>query len=206
MPTDRRRHDDCSGVMGIDTAGRHYGAGPEIEEERTMCTHSKRAAAILLIALGFASARAEGDPAAASADTDDFGMRGWGPRVGLAADPDQVVGGVHFDLGEFVPRVAFQPDVVLGLGDDVTAVVASAPVWYRFEGVSARVTPYAGGALAVGLFNVDRRDDDDTDVEFGFQVGGGGEWLLKGGTRFHVELRLDLGDVWDAVAVAGWTF
>ena len=33
-------------------------------------------------------------------DDDEFGLRGWGPRVGLAADPDQIVAGVHFDLGE----------------------------------------------------------------------------------------------------------
>ena len=58
----------------------------------------------------------------------DFGLRGWGPRVGLAGDPDQVVAGVHFDLGEFAPQVWFQPDVLLGFGDDVTSLECEAPV------------------------------------------------------------------------------
>jgi hypothetical protein len=165
-------------------------------------------AALVAITLNSVSVWAQDDEAAgqATTDTDDFGLRGWGPRVGLAADPDQVVAGVHFDLGEFAPRVWFQPDVVVGFGDDVRSLVASAPVWYRFEGVSTQVTPYAGGALAVGLFNVDKRGDDDTNVEFGLQIGGGGEWRLNSGNRFLVELRLDFGDVWDAVVFAGWTF
>jgi hypothetical protein len=160
----------------------------------------------LTLAACSASAVAEEQPARNTTDTDEFGLRGWGPRVGLATDPDQIVAGVHFDLGEFAPRVAFQPDVVLGVGDDVTSLVASAPVWYRFEGVNPRITPYAGGALAVGLFNVDKPNGDDTKVEFGLQIGGGGEWRLKSGNRFQVELRLDLGDVWDVVAFAGWMF
>jgi len=165
-------------------------------------------AALMATALISAPALAGNDPAAGkgSTGTNEFGLRGWGPRVGLAADPDQIVAGVHFDLGEFAPRVWFQPDVVVGFGDDVRSLVASAPVWYRFEGVNSRVTPYAGGALAVGVFNVDRRGTDDTKVEFGLQIGGGGEWALKSGNRFAVELRLDLGDVWDALVVAAWTF
>lgn len=164
--------------------------------------------AMVLAAMTPGHAWAQDDPSAGQGTTsaDDFGLRGVGPRVGLAADPDQVVAGVHFDLGEFAPRVWFQPDVVVGFGDDVRSLVASAAVWYRFEGVHSRITPYAGGALAIGLFNVDRRGDDDTDVEFGLQIGGGGEWRLDSGNRFAVELRLDLADVWDALVVAGWTF
>lgn len=140
-------------------------------------------------------------------DDDEFGLRGWGPRVGLAADPDQIVAGVHFDLGEFAPQIWFQPDVVLGVGDDVTSLVASAPVWYRFEGASDKITPYAGGALAVGLFDVDRPGkSSDSSVEIGLQIGGGGEWRLRQGRKFQLELRLDLLDVWDALVIAGWTF
>jgi hypothetical protein len=149
---------------------------------------------------------AQDDPASqAPAGTSGFGYRGWGPRVGLGADPDQILGGVHFVLGEFTQNVGFQPDIVLGLGDDVVSLVASAPVWYRFK-PAASVRPYVGGALALGLFRVDTPDGDDTDFEIGLQVGGGGEWQLKSGNGFHAELRIDLGDVWDVAAFAGWTF
>jgi len=165
--------------------------------------------AIAALVASFAPARAEEGGAApkTSTGTSDFGFRGWGPRVGVASDPDQFLAGVHFDLGEFAPRIAFRPDVVVGFGDDVTALVGSAAVWYRFEGVSSAVTPYAGGALAVGFFDVDSPgNNDESDVEVGLQVGGGGEWDLKSGSRFLAELRLDLGDVWEVAALAGWTF
>jgi hypothetical protein len=166
--------------------------------------------AIAMIVVGFSSARAQEAAAApkASGGSSGFGYRGWGPRVGLASDPDQFLVGVHWDLGEFAPKVAFRPDVVLGVGDDVTSLAGSAAVWYRFEGASSEVTPYAGGALVVGVFDVDNpgNDDDDSDVEIGLQVGGGGEWDLKSGNRFLAELRFDLGDVWEVAAFAGWTF
>jgi len=163
-------------------------------------------AVLLVIGLCPALAQDETSPPQESTDHDEFGLQGIGPRVGLGSDPDQLVAGVHFDLGEFAPRVWFQPDVVMGFGDDVLSLVGSAAVWYRFEGVHGRITPYTGGALAVGVFNDDRKGNDDTKVEFGLQIGGGGEWRLKSGNRFMVELRLDLGDVWDVLAVAGWTF
>jgi len=165
--------------------------------------------AIVTIVASFASADAEEGGAApkATGGTSDFGYRGWGPRVGVASDPDQFLVGVHFDLGEFAPQIAFRPDVVVGFGDDATALVGSAAVWYRFEGVSSAVTPYAGGALAVGFFDVDGPgDNDESDVEVGLQAGGGGEWDLQSGSRFLAELRLDLGDVWEVAAFAGWTF
>ena len=142
----------------------------------------------------------------------DMGWRGWGVRAGLASGPDQVVGGFHFDVGEWAENIWFRPDVVVGFGDDTISLVGSIPAWYAFQ-VDANVTPYAGGALAVGLFRVDKGNkgkgkgnNDETNVEIGLQIGGGAEWNLKSGRRFQVELRLDLIDVWDVVVFAGWTF
>ena len=155
-------------------------------------------------------------PALAQDDDDDtttsttvrssssFGWRGWGPRVGLTSGPDQLVLGVHFDLGEIARHVWFQPDILAGFGDDNLALVVSAPFWYRFKTFD-KVTPYAGGAPALGFFSVDKPGKDETNFELGLQIGGGAQWELKR-QKILVEARFDLIDIWDAQIIVGWTF
>ena len=46
-------------------------------------------------------------------------LRGWGIRAGLGVDPDQLIVGAHWDLGEIVEHLRLQPNVELGFGDDV---------------------------------------------------------------------------------------
>jgi hypothetical protein len=154
---------------------------------------------ILLLAAPFSSA--------ASAELQ---LRSWGPRVGLADDPDQGIVGAQFDLGEFAPRVRFIPNVELGLGDDHTLLVATAPVHYRWEGLQdTKIVPYAGGGVAVGWVDVDEPDpgEDDSDFELAFKAIGGAEWPLSGGrTSFFAELNRDFGDLHDIQVVVGWKF
>jgi opacity protein-like surface antigen len=138
----------------------------------------------------------------------EIGWRGWGPRIGVTDDPDQIVGGVHFDLGEFVPRLRFQPDVQLGFGDDATTLFATVPVHYRFN-VNRDFTPYVGGGIAFGFVDRDlppTSNGDDTEFEAGFRTTGGLDWSLRSGRSFLVELSLGFGDVQDVQIVAGWTF
>jgi opacity protein-like surface antigen len=137
-----------------------------------------------------------------------IGFRGFGLRVGVADDPDQVVGGVHFNLGEFVRNLRFQPDVQLGAGDDHTTIYGTAPVYYRFE-ADTSFTPYAGGGVSVGW--VDRDDagpgnGDDSDFETGGKATAGLEWPMSSGGAFFVELSLGLGDVHDLALLAAWSF
>ena len=160
------------------------------------------------------------EPASASAATQsesrdpaystgsDIGWRGWGVRAGVTDDPDQVVGGVHFNLGEFVRHLRFQPDVQLGVGDDVTTIYGTAPVYYRF-GTETRFTPYAGGGVSLGFVDRDlpaSSNADDTDFEIGGKLTGGLEWPLEGDGAFFVELSLGFGDIHDAQIVAAWSF
>jgi hypothetical protein len=136
------------------------------------------------------------------------GVRGWGPRIGLAADPDQVLVGFHVDAGRISPRVRFQPDVEMGVGDDVFVLGFTAPVHYRFP-ASGDLKPYAGGGVTVGYWDIDRgRDDgyDDDDVEFAIDLIGGLEWIRRGGDLFFLEFDLLAGDLHDFQFVAGWTF
>ena len=143
----------------------------------------------------------------------EMGLRGWGPRVGLAADPDQILLGVHWDVGDLASHLRFVPNVQLGLGDDAIVLEGTAPVHYVFGKTGSGFRPYVGGGVAVAWIDVDHdddhdnhHDDDDSDVELGAKAIGGLEWGLKGGKSFFVELSLGVGDIHDFQAVAGWMF
>jgi hypothetical protein len=148
---------------------------------------------------------------AQAADTDGIGLRGWGPRVGLSDGPDQVIGGLHFDLGEFTRNVRLQPSFELGLGDDTLTLAGNLMVAYYFRQVEGRFTPYAGAEITAAYFDFD--DDDgpgpgnrDDDVEIGPAAVGGFETRLRGGTRLLGELQVGLRDVPDVRIVVGWIF
>jgi opacity protein-like surface antigen len=151
---------------------------------------------ILTVAIVFSAslARAAGEAG--------HGIRGWGPRVGFAADPDQLVIGAHMDAGRLAPRVRFQPDVELGVGDNVVILGFTAPVHYLFK-VSGDIQPYAGGGVTLGFVNVDNGDDD---VEAALDLIGGLEWSMKSGNLFFTEFDIMVGDLQDFQIIAGWTF
>lgn len=138
-----------------------------------------------------------------------IGLRGWGVRAGLGIDPDQALVGIHWDLGEFVNNLRFQPDIELGVGDDALTFYGTAPVHYLFH-VNADFTPYAGGGVVLGVVNVDlpeqAQGDDDTSFEGGARIIGGLQWDRKNGKPFAVEANLGLGDVHDLQVKVLWTF
>lgn len=131
----------------------------------------------------------------------DIGYHGWGPRVGVADDPDQVVGGVHWDLGEFIPNLRFQPSVEVGIGDDTNAVLGNAMVAWYFP-TQGKVRPYAGGQVVIGWFDP---DEGDSDTEIGMAPVGGIEMKLDR-CRFLAEIQFGFGDIHDAKVMVGWTF
>ena len=144
----------------------------------------------------------------------EMGLRGWGLRAGVASDPDQVLLGAHWDLGDVAPQLRMVPNVQLGIGDDATVLEGTLPVHYVFGKVDAGFAPYVGGGLAVAWIDFDHDDngngndfdEDDSDVELGAKVLGGLEWGMRSGNKFFVELNLGIGDIHDFQAVAGWTF
>ncbi len=138
-----------------------------------------------------------------SASSPDIGWNGWGIRVGFADDVDQVLGGAHFNLGEFAENFRFQPDVQLGTGDDFTTFYGTVPVYYRFDTATA-FTPYAGAGVSFGWIDNDRTND--TEFEVGAKATGGLEWPQNNGQAFFVELSVGFGDVHDATVMAAWSF
>lgn len=164
----------------------------------TRTTRAPFLAAAVLLALAAAP------PAAAQ----DLGMRGWGLRAGAATDPDQVIVGAHFDLGEVIDQLRLQPSLELGIGDDVSTVQGLVPVHYRFE-TGGEWTPYTGGGLLLALIDYDDRPgrrDDDNELEIAPVAVGGVEWAPSGGRRLLFELQLGGGVAFDAKVVVGMTF
>jgi opacity protein-like surface antigen len=153
------------------------------------------------------NASVESTPSNYSNSSSGMGWQGWGLRAGLSSDVDQFVGGAHFNLGELASHLRFQPDVQLGAGDDVTTLYGTAPVYYRFES-GRRMTPYAGGGLALGWVDADNgaTNQSDSSFELGAKATGGLEWPRKEDQSFFLELSLGIGDVHDATILAAWTF
>ncbi|MFN0150965.1 MAG: hypothetical protein ACKVU1_09700 [bacterium] len=144
--------------------------------------------------------------APAFADPNEVGYRGWGPRVGVTVDPDQLHFGLHTDFGNFGRHVRFQPNVEVGLGDDLTLIAVNFEAAYRFSSKWDVWSPYLGGGLGVNFVRVERRFGDDTDSDVGVSILGGIERGLSSGSRFFSELKLGLSDSPDAKITFGWTF
>jgi hypothetical protein len=162
-------------------------------------------AALLAMALlfpGVAAAEEEGEGQSGSGG---IHLKGWGIRAGLGVDPDQALVGAHWDLGEIIDHLRLQPNVELGVGDDVLTLFAALPAHYVFR-VQSKFTPYAGGGIVIGVASYDRPNNDDTSVEAGLRAIGGLQWPLKNGKPFAVEANIGFGDIHDFQMKVAWTF
>ena len=137
------------------------------------------------------------------AEAQGISFRGWGPRFGISSDPDQVVVGAHWDLGEFTKNLRFQPTVQLGYGDNQWLVSAAAGALYFFP-VDGDWKPYAGGELGIVYQNFDGKKGNDTGIAL--NAVGGVETGLKKGRRFLMELKLGITEDPKIQVLVGWTF
>jgi hypothetical protein len=146
-------------------------------------------------------------PALAQADPyTDVGFRGWGPRVGLSLNPDQIHFGAHIDFGNFAEHIRFQPNVELGFGDDVKLFTINAEAAYRFSSRWDVWTPYLGGGIGANIKSYDVLGHNHSDTDLGVNLLGGIEKGLSNGDRFFIEGKFSLNDVPDAKITIGWTF
>lgn len=135
---------------------------------------------------------------------DKFGYRGWGPRIGLTLDPDQVHFGAHVDFGNFARHIRLQPNVEIGFGDGFTLLALNAEVAYRFASQWDVWTPYLGGGIGANF--VSGGGNNGSNSGFGVNILGGIEKGLANGSRFFVEAKLGFADSPDLKLTAGWTF
>lgn len=146
-------------------------------------------------------------PAPALAGTDsDVGFRGWGPRVGLSLDPDQVHFGAHIDYGNFAEHVRFRPNIELGFGDNLKLFTMNAEAAYRFSERWDVWSPYLGGGVGANIKSFEHRRDTTSQTDVGLNLLGGIEKGLSNGDRFFIEAKVSLNDIPDAKIAVGWTF
>lgn len=136
------------------------------------------------------------------------GLAGWGPRLGVTSDPDQIHMGLHIDVSNLASHVRFQPNIEVGFGDDMVLVSLNGDLAYRFRARWDAWGPYLGGGLAFQFWDDDRGRDrfGDSDTEVGLNLLGGIERDLSRRNRFFVELKLGLLDTPDFKATVGWIF
>jgi len=138
---------------------------------------------------------------------DSVGFRGWGPRIGLTSDPDQIHFGAHFDFGRFARHLRWQPNVEVGVGSDQTVVAWNIfEVAYRFAGRWDRWSPYLGGGMGLNVYGGRDGILDDTTSRVGVSALGGIEKGLSGGDRMFLEAKVGLDDSPDLKLTVGWTF
>jgi hypothetical protein len=146
-------------------------------------------------------------PALALADPyTDVGFRGWGPRVGLSVRPDQIHFGAHIDFGNFAEHIRFQPNLELGIGDNVKLFTLNAEAAYRFSSRWDVWTPYLGGGVGANIKSFDNGNHNESQTDLGVNLLGGIEKGLSNGDRFFIEGKFSLNDVPDAKVTVGWTF
>jgi hypothetical protein len=160
---------------------------------------------MILVAAALAVVACSG-PALADPYT-DVGFRGWGPRVGVSLDPDQIHFGAHFDYGNFAQHVRFQPNVEFGFGDHANLYTFNAEAAYRFSGQWDVWSPYLGGGLGANVKSWDGPNGhNNSETDLGLNLLGGIEKGLANGDRFFIETKLSLNDIPDAKVTIGWTF
>jgi len=139
------------------------------------------------------------------ASAGSVGATGWGPRLGLTLDPDQVHFGAHVDAGYLADQLRFQPNFELGIGDNRSIAAFNFDLLYLFNSNMGAWRPYLGGGAAANIVDHDSRRGN-SDLQAGLNAVGGIERGLSSGGRFLTELRLGLIDTPDLKWTVGWTF
>jgi hypothetical protein len=145
-------------------------------------------------------------PAAAQAQSPV--ATGFGPRIGLSIDPDQVVLGGQLVVGELAPDVTFNPSLEFGFGDDVTVIALNIDGQYHFRIQGSAWRPYAGFGIGINFIEIDLPSpfNDISDTEAGANLIVGAGVPTQSGNRFFTEARFGIGDIPEFKLMAGWLF
>jgi len=162
-----------------------------------------RAVPVLAAALALLAGSARADEAAVVADR-SLGFQGYGPRIGVSIDPNQLVVGGHGDFGDLFPRTAWLfPVIEVGLGDNVTVVSVGTDLLFRARETFGVWNPYAGGEIAF-LLTTASGADAATDLALSGVAGVAKE--LAGSGRFAGEVNFGIIDAPTVKFLVRWTF
>ncbi len=134
-------------------------------------------------------------------------VTGYGPRIGLSVDPDQLTFGGQLHVGEIAPSLTFDPNLEIGLGDHITTIQPNFDLQYHFDIANSVWKPYAGGGLGIAFYSWDAGGPGgSSDTSVGGNLVVGAEAPTRSGDRFFGELRFGLGDLPSLKIMVGWNF
>jgi len=134
------------------------------------------------------------------------GYRGFGPRVGVTINPDQVHFGAHIDFGDLAGNLMMLPNLEVGIGDDLTTIAPSFELDYRFRSDWGAWTPYLGGGMGPVFYSAKHGDGSSSKLGIYLQFGIGKGSSASGSGHFFLEGKLGLADAPDGKVTVGWTF
>ncbi len=142
---------------------------------------------------------------AAAAETErGVQFLGLGPRVGVSIDPNQVLLGVHADMGDPLPHTnLLLPVIEVGIGNDRTTTMIGSDLLFRFRDRWGAWTPYLGGEIGFFFENRHQRENDTRMVMSGIL---GVEKVVGETGRFAGEMKFSIIDAPGVKLLAIWAF
>jgi hypothetical protein len=130
----------------------------------------------------------------------------WGGRAGLSVSPDQFAIGAHAWVVEPIPAWYIQPTLEFGFGDNVTTFAINGDFLYTFPKIQSDWAIYAGAGLGFANYSFDvPAGVDGSASEFGLNIFGGANRILKNNHRVGAELRVGIGDLPDLKIMGMYT-
>jgi hypothetical protein len=132
----------------------------------------------------------------------------YGVRAGFSSGPDQLVLGGQMSIGEVAPSLSFDPNVELGVGDNVTLIALNLDMHYHFDLRDTAWSPYLGAGAGINFYSVDLPQPfaDDSFTRVGGNIILGASVPTRSGNQFFGEMKLGLGDTPDWKLLVGWNF
>jgi len=157
-------------------------------------------AALLLTLLAVPAGAAE----VAVTQDRSLGIQGYGPRIGVSIDPNQLVLGGHVDMGDPFPQTAWLfPVLELGLGDNTTVLSLGSDLLFRVRETFGVWNPYGGAEIA---FLLTDPSGGDVATDIGLSLVGGVAKELAPSGRFAGEVKFGIIDSPTVKFLVRWTF
>jgi hypothetical protein len=129
--------------------------------------------------------------------------RGFGFQLGLAADPGDLLGGIHY-IAPITRAIDLAPSVDVGTGGGDGALTLNALAHLNLQ-PDAEVAPYVGAGAS--WYSAGPSDDTSDKPDAAGPVLLGGVWFNRhGGTAYSFEGRFGFGDLPAFTAQLGVTF
>ena len=136
-----------------------------------------------------------------------------GPRAGVSFGPDQFAFGGQLAITGIAPNWSINPNIDLGLGDNLTLVSLNADAHYHVPLQDFEWVPYFGFGLGLNFWEADvqtlpgQPSQSVSETGFGANLIGGFSLPATQNGQFFGEMRVGLGnEMPDFKLMAGWNF